>query len=201
MKAFLNNKDCRHLRNRLRSYFEELLEKEKTNPYLIWTESDVQSYLYHRLVSDPQINRSYLISNRPVLSSVNPEKKYKGKAKSVKPFYQPDILVTPLENLKVEQRKTGREEKRMELIRKDDSVAIEIKFVQDTNDSTGRKSVAKLHELERDYEKNKREGHKHIILVFVEKGEKSYLSKEDINRMSKYRGFLVFHKPKKSFFN
>ena len=186
----------------IQQYLEELRTNENKNPFLLWTETDVQSYLYHRLVSDPQIEKAFAVLNRPVLSSVNPDKKYKGKAKNVKPFYQPDLLITPLKNLQIEKRKNKpRLERRIKLLRKDDSIIVEIKFVQDTNDSTGRKSVTKLTELAEDYKKNRTEGHKHIILVFVEKGDESYLSKGDINRMSRYQDALVMYKPKKSLFD
>ena len=85
----------------------------------------------------------------------------------------------------------------MALVKKDDSVVVEIKFVQDTFSSTGRKSVSRLGKLAEDYKKNRREGHNHIILIFFEKGEKSYLWENDIERtLGKYREFTVFHKPK-----
>jgi hypothetical protein len=190
-----------HIKKRIQEYFKELNGKEKTNPFLIWTESDLQSYLYHRLISDPNLEKNLSITNRPVLSSVNPEKKYKGKGKNVKPFYQPDFLITPFKNLKVEQRdEKPLTEKRLELINKTDSVVVEIKFTQDTNGSTGRKSVSKLKELKADYEKNLKEGHGWIILVFVEKGEKSYFTKEDVKQMSNYKDALVMHTPKESLF-
>ena len=202
LREKMNKRIYEHFEKRIQQYFEELPEKEKNNPFLIWSESDVQSYLYHRLVSDQQIEKNYSINNRPVLSSSNPEKKYKGKAKNVKPFYQPDILITTLENLTVEQREDRPQaEKRLGLLRKDDSIVVEIKFVQDTNNSTGRASVSKLEGLKEDYKKNRNEGHKWIILVFVEKGEKSYLTKEDYKRVSRYKNALIMHKPKELMFD
>jgi len=121
----------------------------------------------------------------------------------VKPFYQPDLLITPVENLRVEKRGASpRFEKRLELHKKSDSIVVEIKFVQDTNESFGRKSLPKLNELVRDYAKNEKEGHKFIILVFVEKGDTSYLAADDIKKTLKDRqGLVVFHKPGKSKFD
>lgn len=195
----MDRKVYEHFKKRIQQYLDEVREKEKKNQFLIWTESDVQSYLYHRLVTDPQIEKSYSINNRPLLSSIDPGKKYRG---NMKPFYQPDLLITPLENLKIEQRKDKpRAEKRLQLLRKDDSIVVEMKFAQDTNDSTGRKSVSKLEELSEDYRKRKKEGHRWILLVFVEKGDKSYLGKEDIKRVSRYRDALVILRPKKSLFD
>lgn len=197
----MNKRTFTYFKERIQQYLDELWEKEANNQFLIWTETDVQSYLYHRLVTDPQLEKTYAINNRPILSSINPAKKYKGKAKSLKPFYQPDILIAPLKNLEVERRNDNpTTEKRMRLLKKADTIIVEIKFVQDTNDSTGRKSVSKLNELIEDYEDRRIEGHRYIIIVYVEKGERSYLSKDDIKRISKYKKALVFHKPEISFF-
>lgn len=195
----MDSKIYEHFKKRIQQYLDEVREKEKKNQFLIWTESDVQSYLYHRLVTDPQIEKSYSINNQPLLSSIDPEKKYRG---NMKPSYQPDLLITPLENLKIEQRKDKpRAEKRLQLLRKDDSIVVEIKFAQDTNDSTGRKSVSKLEGLSKDYRKRKKEGHKWILLVLVEKGNESYLSKEDIKRVPRYKDALAILRPKKSLFD
>jgi hypothetical protein len=184
-----------HFKDRFQQYFNELRQEEKNNPFLIWTESDLQSYLYHKLVADSKVDEKYSINNRPVLSSINPEKAYQGIGKSVKHFHQPDILITPQKNLKVEQRKDKpRTVKRLELIRKNDSIVVEIKFVQDTYDSIGRKSKSILGELQRDYEKRKNEGHKWIILVFAEKGDKSNLTSNDIGKFP-YKEALITHKP------
>jgi hypothetical protein len=88
------------------------------------------------------------------------------------------------------------------LRKKDDSLVVEIKFVQDTNESFGRKSLSKLGELVKDYEKNTKEGHKFVILVFVEKGKESYLTENDIKQKLKgLQNFVVFHKPTKSKFD
>jgi hypothetical protein len=73
---------------------------------------------------------------------------------------------------------------------------VEIKFTQDNNNSTGRKTVTKLEKLKADYEDRLMEGHKWIILVFFEKGEKSYLSKYDLSQMSSYKDALLMYKPK-----
>lgn len=131
------------------------------------------------------------------------KKKYKGKARNVKPFYQPDLLITPIENLKVEQRNDAPTlEKRIGLHRKNQSVVVEIKFAQDTNESRSRKSVSKLKELADDYGKDKTEGHRNIILVFFEKGEKSYLTEDDVQmRLNELKESTVFHIPKESRFS
>jgi len=71
------------------------------------------------------------------------------------------------------------------LRKKGDSIVVEIKFVQDTNESFGRKSLSKLGGLVKDYEKNRKEGHKYVILVFVEKGKEFYLTESDIKRKLK----------------
>jgi predicted metallo-beta-lactamase superfamily hydrolase len=120
----------------------------------------------------------------------------------VKPFYQPDFIITPQKNLTVEQRDDKpKAEKRLQLIKKTDSVIVEIKFAQDTNSSFGRKTVSKLTELKHDYEDRLGEGHKWIILVLVEKGEESYLSRTDLRIDNKYRNALVKYNPKKSRFD
>jgi hypothetical protein len=107
-----------------------------------------------------------------------------------------------LKNLQTEKRKNRPTlEKRIRLLRKDDSIVVKIKFVQNTNDSVGRKSFAKLRELAEDYKDRRAEGHKHIILVFVEKGAKSYLTERDINRVIRNQNALVMHRPKRSFSN
>lgn len=183
-------------KDQIQQYLDLLWDREKRNEFFVWTESDVQSYLYSCLVRD--YGDRYSINTNPVLTSTT-KMKYKGRARSVKPFYQPDILISPVGNLKVEQESWSSEkkEKRMALRRKDESILIEIKFVQDTNSSWGRKSKSKLRKLTGDYEKIRRENHKHIILVFVEKGEKSYLYEADIKgTLGKKRKFVVFHKPR-----
>jgi hypothetical protein len=199
----MNKEDYEFVKNAIQSYLDNLWKEEEKNEFLVWTESDAQSYLYSCLVNDPRIKDKYTISNRPVLSSINPDKKYIGKAKNVKPFYQPDLLITSFGNLRVERRDDAPTfEKRLELDKKDDSIVVEIKFVQDTNESYGRKSLSKLGELVKDYDKNKKEGHKYIILVFFEKGNESYLTADDIKRALKDRqGVVVFHKPGKSKFD
>lgn len=189
----MNPKVYKSIKDNIQRYLDLLWEREKKNEFFLWTESDVQSYLYCCLIRD--YGDKYSINTNPVLSSISSEKEYKSKTK---PFYQPDILVTPVGNLKVEEEsKKSTREKRMALLKKDDSVVVEIKFVQDTFSSTGRKSVSKLGKLAEDYKKNRREGHNHIILIFFEKGEKSYLWENDIERtLGKYRELTVFHKPK-----
>ena len=189
----LNPEVYKSMKDNIQRYLDILWEREKKKEFLIWTESDVQSYLYCCLIKD--YGGKYSINTNPVLSSISSEKEYRSKTK---PFYQPDILITPLRNVKVEEEsRSSKREKRMALLKKHDSIVVEIKFVQDTYSSTGRKSVSKLGKLADDYEKNRREGHNHIILVFFEKGEKSYLWENDIKRkLGKYQGFTIFHKPK-----
>jgi hypothetical protein len=185
---------------RARRKEEEKLAKKKTWPHLMWTETDVQSYLYHRLVSNFS---DYVIINRPVLSKIRRVRQYNRKATSVKPFYQPDFLITRQGkgNLKVERRKDKpHAEQRLALKRKDDAIVVEVKFAQDTNDATGRKTKSKLARLRDDYRKNAQQGHKWIILVLVEKGEKSYLTNEDIKQMHQYKDALVIQAPEASEF-
>jgi len=199
----MNQKDYEFFRNTIQSYLDQLRKKEEKNEFLIWTESDIQSYLYSCLVNDPRFKDKYAINNRPVLSSIDSAKKYIGRAKNVKRFYQPDLLITPIGNLVVERRDDAPTfEKRLALRKKDDSIVVEIKFVQDTNESFGRKSLSKLGGLVKDYEKNRKEGHKYVILVFVEKGKESYLTESDIKRKLKdLQNSVVFHKPIKSKFD
>jgi len=197
----MNSKVCRFLKDSIQSYLDRLRSQETKNEFLMWTESDVQSYIYSCLINDPNFKNKYAIINRPVLSSRDPKKKYKGKARNVKPLYQPDLLITPIENLKVERGDAPTSERRIGLYRKNQSVVVEIKFVQDTNESYGRKSVSKLKELADDYRKDKTEGHRNIILVFFERGKKSYLTKNDVQmRLNELEEFTVFHIPKESAF-
>lgn len=194
----LNRRVYKKFKEKIQQYLDNLWEQEeKSNGFFIWTESDLQCYLYSCLTRD--FSDSCSVNADPELTSIDPAKRYKGKAKSVKPFYQPDILITPKDNLKVEEEEWSHDTKhrRMQLKKKDNSIVLEIKFVQDTNSSRGRRSVSKLRELFRDYEKVLREGHQHMILVFYEKGQMSYLSETDIRRiLGKSRKFTVFHQPK-----
>jgi len=192
------NKELYNLfKERIRHYLNSLWNEEKNNEFFIWTESDVQSYLYSRLIQE--FGDKYSINTNPALTSKSTTKKYKGQARNVKPFYQPDILITPISNLEVEKEEWShdKKERRMRLQKKDDSIVVEIKFVQDTNSSWGRKSTSKLRKLFEDYEKVIEEGHKHVILIFYEKGRKSYINEVDIEGiLGKSRKFTLFHKPK-----
>jgi hypothetical protein len=135
------------------------------------------------------------------LSRTDRVREYKGKARSVKPFYQPDFLITPRRNLRFEHRKDKpHAEKRLAVRRKDDAIVVEVKFAQDTNDETGRKTVSKLAQLGDDYRKNAKQGHKWIVLVLVEKGDESYLKKEEIMQYQ-YKDALVTQVPEKSRFD
>jgi hypothetical protein len=108
----MNKEDYESVKKALQSYLDDLWKNEEKNEFLIWTESDAQSYLYSRLANDHRFRDKYAINNRPVLSSINPDKKYIGKAKNVKPFYQPDFLITPIGNLGIEKRKMLQHSKR-----------------------------------------------------------------------------------------
>jgi len=191
----LNPKVYKSIKDNIQRYLDLIWEREKKNEFFIWTESDVQSFLYCCLIRD--YGDKYSINANPVLSSIGSEKEYKSRTK---PFYRPDILIAPVGNMKVEEQSgSSTREKRMEILKKDDSIVVEIKFAQDTYSGTGRNSVSQLGELAEDYEKNRIEGHKHIILVFFEKGEKSYLWESNIEEiLGEYRRFTVFHKPKET---
>lgn len=193
----MNKKVYRNIKDSIQRYLDLLWKAERTNDFLIWTESDIQAYLYSCLTRE--YGHKYSINTNPPLSSRT--KKY--KAKGIKPFYQPDILITPIRNLTIEEEYASpKKQKRMVLRKKDDSIVVEIKFVQDTYSSYSRPSKTTLGELVEDYEKNKQEGHKFIILVFFEKGEKSYLTENDIKTtLRRFRSFTVFHKPKKTSWN
>jgi hypothetical protein len=100
-------------------------------------------------------------------------RKYQPSARSVKPFYQPGLPVTPRQNLKTERRKDmPNAEKRLAPKNRNNAIVVEVKFAQDTNDSTRRKTSSKLTQLRKDYRKNEVQGHKWIVLVLFEKGKK-----------------------------